>query len=100
LNAAAPRFNTELEQSMHKTFTDCYLAKGFIDGGWGYALNSNDADGEDLSVEENVLDEKDRRLAYYPLGWNSLEASDSLVIRSIKLTEMTGSPRICADRAI
>ena len=63
---------------MHKTFTDCYLAPdgGFIGGGWGYALNSNDSDGEEIRVAtgaEKVLDEDKRMLAYYVLGWESIE---------------------------
>jgi hypothetical protein len=73
LNEAAPRFDAELEKSMHKTFTDCYLAEGFTDGGWGYALNSNDADGGIMDGTKTMHDDRNRRLAYYPLGWGSLE---------------------------
>lgn len=57
---------------MHRTFTDCYLSAGFTDGGWGYALNSNDPDGLDLDAEE-VPTDVDRSLAFYPLGWENLE---------------------------
>ena len=74
----APRFTDGFEQSMHKTFTDCYLAPGggFIGGGWGYALNSNDSDGEEVRVvigAEEMLVENKRMLAYYILGWESIE---------------------------
>jgi len=55
---------------MHKTFTDCYLADGFTGGEWAYAINTNDAEGID---EEFILDKKERRLAYYVLGWESLQ---------------------------
>ena len=63
---------------MHKTFTDCYLAPegGFIGGGWGYALNSNDSDGEEVKMAigaEEMLNEGKRMLAYYVLGWESIE---------------------------
>jgi hypothetical protein len=62
---------------MHKTFTDCYFAKGFKGGGWGYSLNSNNADGVLLEGEEEdgerPLQGEERRLAYYYLGWESVE---------------------------
>jgi hypothetical protein len=63
---------------MHKTFADCYYAQGFTGGGWGYASNSNDAEGEPLAVDkepDTVLDEKQRRLAYYIIGWDGLAVS-------------------------
>lgn len=64
---------------MHKTFTDCYFAPGFTGGGWAYALNSNDADGEVISAAKNdvptVLGETERRLAYYCIGWETIEVS-------------------------
>lgn len=74
----APRFTNGFEQSMHKTFTDCYLAPGggLTGGGWGYALNSNDSDGEEVRVANGtgkMLDEDKRMLAYYVLGWESIE---------------------------
>ena len=71
----APRFETDFEHSMHKTFTDCYFAKGFTGGGWAYALNSNDAEGNEIDVnttEEPLIEEKDRKLAYYIIGWNTI----------------------------
>jgi hypothetical protein len=62
---------------MHKTFTDCYFAPGFTGGSWSYALNSNDAGGVTVNASAatdlKTLDEKERRLAIYPLGWESLE---------------------------
>jgi hypothetical protein len=64
---------------MHKTFTDCYFAPGFIGGGWAYALNSNDAGGEVISAAKDdvptVLGEHERRLAYYCIGWETVEVS-------------------------
>jgi hypothetical protein len=62
---------------MHKTFTDCYFAKGFIGGGWGYALNSNDANGELKGTEKeaSTLAEEDRTLGFYCIGWDHLEVS-------------------------
>src|SRR6266498_5608786 len=66
---------------MHKTFTDCYLAQGFTGGGWGYALNTNDADGEKADVvegEKQVLNEEERKLAYYCIGWESFEVRSLL----------------------
>lgn len=61
---------------MHKTFTDSYLAPdgGFIGGGWGYALNTNDSDGEEVRLAiGSMLAEDKRMLAYYILGWESIE---------------------------
>jgi hypothetical protein len=59
---------------MDKTFTDCYLADGFTGGGWGYCLNSNEADGVTISDKTLgiELEESQRRLAYYCIGWDSL----------------------------
>jgi hypothetical protein len=61
---------------MHKTFTDCYLADGFTGGGWAYSSNSNDADGHTIDDTPSIeVEEKERRLAYYVIGWKSLEVS-------------------------
>jgi hypothetical protein len=61
---------------MDKTFTDCYLAKGFTGGGWGYVFNSNDSKGINVKpIQESLLNEKDRMLAYYMIGWDSLMVS-------------------------
>lgn len=63
---------------MHKTFTDCYSAPGFTGGGWAYVLNSNDAGGEVISAANDVptvLGENERRLAYYCIGWETVEVS-------------------------
>jgi hypothetical protein len=60
---------------MNKTFTDCYFAKGFAGGGWAYTLNSNDAEGCEVDMgaaERPLLEEKERRLAFYMIGWESL----------------------------
>lgn len=60
---------------MHKTFTDCYFAKGFNGGGWGYALNSNESEGKEITTditEDSLLDEKEKKLAFYLLGWDSI----------------------------
>ena len=68
---------------MNKTFADCYFAPGFTGGGWAYALNSNDAGGEVISAANNVptvLDENGRRLAYYCIGWDTVEVSGGLAL--------------------
>jgi hypothetical protein len=70
----APLSNPDLKHSMHKTYTDCYLAEGFLGGSWEYAVNTNNTD--DLfkdPAEEQVIKEAERRLACYPLGWGSIE---------------------------
>lgn len=75
LTSEAPRFKPEFEQSMHKTFTDVYFAKGFTGGGWSYAINSNDAEGVDVESEGGQLgqlEETERKLAYYVIGWDSI----------------------------
>ncbi len=53
---------------MHKTFTDCYFAPGFTGGGWGYALNSNDADGEGLESKKEAS-RGERR------GWRTISSA-------------------------
>ncbi len=69
---------------MHKTFTDTYNAQGFTGGGWGYALNSNDASGDEIrSTEAPWLEEKDRRLAYYFLGWDSIAVCADLSVAAL-----------------
>lgn len=74
LSPAAPLQSSDLKQSMHKTYTDCYFAEGFSGGNWAYAVNSNDVD-EILSeaVDDKVIPEGEGRLAVYPLGWESVE---------------------------
>ncbi|KIK52084.1 hypothetical protein GYMLUDRAFT_100862 [Collybiopsis luxurians FD-317 M1] len=42
-----------ISESLHKTFTDCYLTDGFTGGNWGIASNSNDS------------------VCLYALGWES-----------------------------
>jgi hypothetical protein len=63
---------------MHKTYTDCYLTEGFNGGSWEYAVNTNNTD-EFLKdpAEEQVIKEGERRLACYPLGWESIEVHNS-----------------------
>ena len=62
---------------MHKTYTDCYRMKGFVGGEWAYALNTNDTNGA-LTDEarEKWINEKERSLACYYLGWESIEVSN------------------------
>jgi hypothetical protein len=83
----APRSRPDFERSMHKTFTDCYFAPGFTGGGWAYALNSNDAGGEVISAATNdvptMLGENERRLAYYCIGWETVEVSDGAMVTLI-----------------
>jgi hypothetical protein len=102
----APRFKPEFEASMEKTFTDCYFATGFTGGAWAYASNSNDSSGESNTSSEtkmNVLSEKERRLAYYCLGWESLEASCKTLSWKLKLLMLIrdiGASYVCEDRSI
>ncbi len=59
---------------MHKTYTDCYRMQGFVGGEWAYALNTNDTNGVLVDeVRNQTVDEKERRLACYYLGWESIE---------------------------
>jgi hypothetical protein len=86
LLSSAPRFNKDFEHSMHKTFTDCYPQEGFTGGGWNYVLNSNDAEGESnvASFEEKGLKDDEQRLAYYCIGWDSVEVCFyTLLLRSL-----------------
>lgn len=57
---------------MGKTFTDCYFAPGFAGGAWGYSLRCNDSKG--VGFGSNYEREpKKELLAYYYLGWETLE---------------------------
>lgn len=58
---------------MHKTYTDCYKMQGFVGGEWAYSLNANHPDGVPLSDITNALEQDERRLALYFLGWESIE---------------------------
>lgn len=73
LSEEAPRGQAEFEKSMHKTFTDSYFDDEFVDGGWGYSLSCNDADGNAAGARTEELPESQRKLAFYPLGWKNLE---------------------------
>jgi hypothetical protein len=47
---------------------------GFVGGHWAYALNSNNTNGLLVhQVEGRWVEEKERRLACYYLGWESIE---------------------------
>ena len=64
---------------MHKTYTDCYRMDGFIGGHWAYALNSNHTNGVLVDqVEGQWVEEKERRLACYHLGWESIKVCIAL----------------------
>ena len=79
LKSDAPRLDESLEKSMHKTFTDCYFAPGFTGGGWNYAMDSNDAEGNHIIAGADgigSIDDSQRRLAYYCIGWETTEVSD------------------------
>jgi hypothetical protein len=59
---------------MHKAYTDCYRMDSFIGGHWAYALNSNRTDGVLVDqVVDQWVEERERRLACYYLGWESIE---------------------------
>lgn len=48
--------------------------EGFTGGEWAYATNTNDTSGVLIdSVEDQLLKEKERRLACYYLGWESIK---------------------------
>lgn len=74
LSPAAPQSNADFKHSMHKTYTDCYRMQGFVGGDWAYAVNTNDTSGVLIeSVRNQWVQEEERRLACYYLGWESIE---------------------------
>ncbi|KIW50287.1 hypothetical protein PV05_11889 [Exophiala xenobiotica] len=73
LSPEAPLSSPELQKSMHKTYTDVFGMRGFVGGQWSYCLNTNDSTGMPLHSEERTLPPAKRRLAVYPLGWESVE---------------------------
>jgi hypothetical protein len=47
---------------------------GFIGGNWAYAVNTNDTSGVLIeSTRSRWLQEKEKRLACYYLGWESIK---------------------------
>ncbi|KAE9367069.1 hypothetical protein N431DRAFT_418172 [Stipitochalara longipes BDJ] len=75
LSPNAPKSDADFKNSMHKTYTDCYRMHGFVGGDWAYALNTNDTSGILADeVRNEWIGEKERRLACYYLGWESIEA--------------------------
>jgi len=80
LAPSTPRSDPAFQHSMNKTFTDCYkMVPGFTGGGWSYALNTNDANGAPADAPEvgqQVVKKGDEMLAYYYLGWPSVEVHD------------------------
>jgi hypothetical protein len=94
---------------MDKTFTDCYYAKGFTGGGWTYASNTNDSEGILMRDEEVTVPNRERRLACYYLGWDSLEVSHGPQAKlecpsnrrlELKLISSVGSPHVLSNRAL
>ncbi len=84
----APVTDDDFKHSMHKTYTDCYGVPGFVGGEWAYAVNTNDAGGTSALVEytrDQWLEEKERRLACYYLGWDSIE----VCLSSVKMITAT-----------
>lgn len=82
LSPSAPRSNTDFQQSMHKTYTDCYRMRGFVGGNWAYAINTNDTSGTVLTdgTGNRQLSEIERKLACYYLGWQSVEVCPAWAI--------------------
>ena len=80
-----PFGDPEFKKSSEKTFTDCYLMRGFVGGQWGYVLDGNDTNGVETNGRDvseanalqdgipGILKEEERRLAVYYLGWESTE---------------------------
>ncbi|KAK9449216.1 uncharacterized protein V1518DRAFT_417423 [Limtongia smithiae] len=73
LSDTAPLDDVSLQKSMNKTFADTHKIIGFTGGSWAYALNTNDSSGVSVSDIASVLPAGERRLAVYPLGWESIE---------------------------
>ena len=73
---------------MHKTYTDCYRMHGFIGGDWAYSVNTNDTNETLIDSEQHQwLPEKERRLACYYLGWESINVSRLLHERDTESVE-------------
>ncbi|KAM0080791.1 hypothetical protein ACKRZS_007058 [Fusarium odoratissimum] len=76
MNNDAPIRELPLSHPMRKTYTDCYRMQEFTGGDWGYTLNTNLVGGErDVlpGSRGSRLESKDRKLAIYLLGWESIE---------------------------
>jgi hypothetical protein len=59
---------------MHKTYVDTYKLLGFTGGDWVYAIDTNETSGVPCSASvEKAVPLRERRLAVYALGWESIE---------------------------
>lgn len=82
LSPEAPKSSADFRHSMHKTYTDCYRMQGFVGGEWSYALNTNDTGGVSVGEAGNQgIEENERRLACYYLGWESIEVGEHFSLR-------------------
>jgi hypothetical protein len=74
LSPTAPQSDADFKHSMHKAYTDCYRMQGFVGGYWAYAVNTNNTSGVMVEyVRKQWVQEEERRLAGYYLGWESIE---------------------------
>jgi hypothetical protein len=74
LSPDAPKSYAQFKHSMQKTYMDCYRMQGFVGGDWAYALNTNDTNGAIVGGSESQwIEENERNLACYCLGWESIE---------------------------
>jgi hypothetical protein len=68
---------------MHKTYLDTYKLLGFTGGDWAYAINTNETSGVPCSPSaEKVVPTRERRLAVYLLGWESIEVCSQFALQS------------------
>jgi len=89
LSPNAPQSNTDFKHSMHKTYTDCYRMHGFIGGDWAYSVNTNNTNETLIDSEQHQwLPEKERRLACYYLGWESINHHEAASATPIFAEEM------------
>lgn len=68
------------------------MVPGFTGGGWAYALNSNDPAGvktDAPEVGQQIVKKGDEMLAYYYLGWPSVEVRLSHVMTRSVTTDYT-----------
>ena len=99
----APRGDAEFEQHVHKAFTDCYFAKGFTGGGWAYAQNSNDTDGQGIDTDDfrtKLLEQRDRMAAWYIIGWDSIEVGAEESSAFFRVDVLAGKQGVWKNRAI
>ncbi|TQV96219.1 hypothetical protein IF1G_04802 [Cordyceps javanica] len=87
-----PVLDDAIRESVHKSYTDCFEALGFVGGDWGFATNTTLVEGEratpPLSAATVCLPQKDRLLSVLLVGWESIELHEDFTKTALFAEEL------------